>query len=86
MVEPRRCAGGLSRSCVRWTPANCALLEGIAGEVYDLPIRGKERMRELENRWLAAHPTLPSRATALLRQLQRLKARRAQAQEVMPTE
>ncbi len=81
MVEPRRRAGGYVRSCVHWTPANCALLERIAEEVWDLPLRGKQRMFELERRWTLAYPQWPSRAAARLRQLQHIKARRVQPQE-----
>ncbi len=84
MVEPRRRAEGYVRSCVHWTPANCALLELIVKEVWDLPLRGKQRMYELERRWSLAYPQRPSRAAALLRQLQRIKARQAQPQEVSP--
>ncbi len=69
---------------MHWTPANYALLERIAEEVWDLPLRGKQRMYELERRWSLAYPQRPSRAAALLRQLQLIKARQAQPQEVSP--
>ena len=72
MEDSRECAAAnTGRTTVRiaWTPSCVQSLLELAREVEGL--KGREKERVLQERWLERHPTLPSLGRALVQQLYR---------------
>ena len=71
MESLSECTAAHLTTRIRWSLERIRTLLEISQAVDEAELRGRARVSEIQRRWAAVHPDLPSRYVALLQQLRR---------------